>query len=611
MSLTVAESAAVIGDLRRARRRQRVAAIHWVDALYQVYVTGIVAVVVVVLLSGLVGDDKVHGAALDDVTRVGPALLGLIAALAVFLGLRSGSRGGPLALEQPDVRHVLLAPVDRGVALRGPAWRQLRFLAFAGAGVGAAAGQLALRRLPGNGALWIVCGAAFAVVVAGLGFGCALVASGAKLPRWAATLIGLVLVAWSVAEVAGKVSFAPATVVGHLGTYPLDHDLLSLVGIPLAVGAVALGMVLVAGTSLEAAERRTALVGQLRFAVTLQDLRTVLVLRRQLAQEVPRSKPWLPTLGRPARYPVWKRGVRSLARWPITRLVRVLILATVAGLALRGAWNGTTPLLLLAGLALWVAALDAVEPLGQEIDHPGRTDGYPMVRGELFVAHLPIVGLVAGLSGLVAGAVAAAPVGAAMPADVALLVGLLGGLLAGCGAVVSVIQGAPDAVDVLAMTTPEIAGMRSVIRAAWPPGLAVIGTLALLPARSAAFDTPAREAMGATAPVVFLLATLLGLVGGWVRFHDEIHAALREVAEQMSPTKAIERAQAEREELEANRPGPLVPVLPDDEVGEPDPDDAPAKAAPRPKPKPTAAPAKPGVQGGSSPKPIGRRRNNG
>ena len=207
--------------------------------------------------------------------------------------------------------------------------------------------------------------------------------------------------------------------------------------------------------------------------------------------------------------------------------------------------------------------------------------------------------------------VAAAPVGAAMPADVALLVGLLGGLLAGCGAVVSVIQGAPDAVDVLAMTTPEIAGMRSVIRAAWPPGLAVIGTLALLPARSAAFDTPAREAMGATAPVVFLLATLLGLVGGWVRFHDEIHAALREVAERMSPTKAIERAQAEREELEANRPGPLVPVLPDDEVGEPDPDDAPAKAAPRPKPKPTAAPAKPGVQGGSSPKPIGRRRNNG
>src|SRR4051794_41361499 len=36
---------------------------------------------------------------------------------------------------------------------------------------------------------------------------------------------------------------------------------------------------------------RTELVGQLRFAVTLQDLRTVLVLRRQLAQERPRARP--------------------------------------------------------------------------------------------------------------------------------------------------------------------------------------------------------------------------------------------------------------------------------------------------------------------------------
>ncbi len=46
--MTVEQSAAVIADLRRARRKQRVAAIHWVDALYQVYVTGIVAVAHVV-----------------------------------------------------------------------------------------------------------------------------------------------------------------------------------------------------------------------------------------------------------------------------------------------------------------------------------------------------------------------------------------------------------------------------------------------------------------------------------------------------------------------------------------------------------------------------------
>ena len=32
----------------------------------------------------------------------------------------------------------------------------------------------------------------------------------------------------------------------------------------------------------EAAERRSSLVGQIRFAATLQDVRTVIVLRRQL-----------------------------------------------------------------------------------------------------------------------------------------------------------------------------------------------------------------------------------------------------------------------------------------------------------------------------------------
>jgi len=67
VSLTVAESAAVVGELRRARRKQRVAAIHWVDALYQVYVTGIVAVVAIVLISGVIGDGEVTGSALDDV----------------------------------------------------------------------------------------------------------------------------------------------------------------------------------------------------------------------------------------------------------------------------------------------------------------------------------------------------------------------------------------------------------------------------------------------------------------------------------------------------------------------------------------------------------------
>ncbi|MCB0975835.1 MAG: hypothetical protein KDB02_00105 [Acidimicrobiales bacterium] len=625
MSLSRAESIAVVGDLRRARRRQRVAEIHWIDAMYQVYITGIIAVVALMFLSSLIGDGQVSASVVADVKLHGPAVCGLVAALALFVGLRSGSRGGPLALERPDVRHVLLAPVDRGVALRGPAWRQLRFGCFVGAAVGAGAGQLALRRLPGNQAEWMFFGALFGVCVFCLSFGSALVASGVKLPSWVATIGGGALVAWSVADIAGRAPTSPATHVGSLPLWPLHTDAVAIVGVVAALVLVGLGMATVAGTSLEAAERRTSLVGQLRFAVTLQDLRTVMVLRRQLAQERPRSRPWIPARSGHPRFPVFQRGLRSTLRWPIGRLGRFAVLIVVAGLALRGVWAGTTPLVIVAGLALWLAALDAAEPLGQEVDHPGRTDTFPFERGRLFVRHLPIIFVVAAITGLLAGVVTLLPGTASVPAGEALIVGVMASVLAACGAVVSVVQGAPEAVDSMAMTTPEIAGMRTVYRAAWPPGMAVIGTLPLIAARAAAEraarPTAGTETMAPIAAAVLAslpLLLLVALVAGWTRFHDQIHAWIAEAMEQASPTKAAERASAEREEREraalarieaekaakteeAAKTGGAVKAAPKTRP----------KAGPPPaaksKPKPSAPPK--GVQGGKSAKPIGRRRD--
>jgi len=625
VSLTAAESAVVIGDLRKARRRQRVAAIHWVDALYQVYVTALVAVVALVFLSGFVGDGKVSGSSLDQVRDHGPAVLGLLAAVALFVGLRSGSRGGPLALERADVRHVLLAPVDRAVALRGPALRQVRFLVAVGAGVGAATGQLALRRLPGNPAEWLMVGAAFGAVTVALGFGAALTASGIRLPRWIATAFGLGLVVWSVGDVAGKLPMAPTTVIGALAVWPLDTDPLGLVGPVLALVLVGVGVARVAATSLEAAERRTALVGQLRFAVTLQDLRTVMVLRRQLAQERPRAKPWIRGSRRQARWPILRRGVRSVCRWPATRLVRVIGLAVVAGFALRGVWAGTTPLVVAAGLALWVAALDAVEPLGQEVDHPGRTDGFPVERGHLFLGHLPVVYGVSAVAGLVAGVVAALPFGDRVEFAPAVVSGLAVGLLAGCGAVVSTIQGAPSAVDVLSMSTPEIAGARTVMRTAWPPGMAVAGTAPLLLARAAlgrGDDLVPALALGGMPLVVVAV-----LVAGWVRFHDPIHEWIRTAMEEASPTKALERAAAEREAAERESVGvDSGGAEPSDGSRGGEGDDGAVDnggadrgsgkrsgstppAGTRRKPSQSVGPAPVGVQGGTSSKPIGRARD--
>ena len=110
-------------------------------------------------------------------------MLGVVVAVAILIGLRSGARGGPLAIEPADARHVLLAPIDRALALRGPALRQLRFAAFVAVVVGAIGGQLAVRRLGDEPLLWVGCGALFALVTLGLAQGAALVAGGRRLPR--------------------------------------------------------------------------------------------------------------------------------------------------------------------------------------------------------------------------------------------------------------------------------------------------------------------------------------------------------------------------------------------------------------------------------------------
>ena len=65
------------------------------------------------------------------------------------------------------------------------------------------------------------------------------------------------------------------------------------------------------------------------------------------------------------------------------------------------------------------------------------------------------------------------------------------------GAIVSVVAGAPNAGggDAWSLLPPEVAGMRLAFRTGWPPALAVIGTLPVLAARTAARNaTPAASA---------------------------------------------------------------------------------------------------------------------
>jgi hypothetical protein len=405
--VVVAASLEALQDLRRTRRRKHRQELDWIDALYRVYLIAIFGAVALALISGAVADAKVSAENVRDLSRHGPAALGLLAVLALAAGLRSGLRGGPLAIEAAEVQHVLLAPVDRGAALRGLAARRLRTAVFVGVIVGAIVGNFAFRRLPGSPAAWIACGAAFGALVPLVALGGAMVASGRRLRHATVAIVSAVLLAWSLADLLLGVVSSPASMLGELGLLPIDpsvvHALEAAVAIVISLAVPALGVRSLAGTPLEDARRRAELAAQLRFAVTLQDLRVVVLLRRQLASETPRRRPWARAPGK--SHVVWRRDWQSFMRWPAVRVGRVLLLAAVAGAALCGAWN-TTPLVVVAGLSAFVCGLEAVEPFAQEVDHPTRRDLLPLPAARLSRRHVgaPLALLIA--AGLLAVATA-------------------------------------------------------------------------------------------------------------------------------------------------------------------------------------------------------------
>lgn len=518
-----------LAALRAARRRKRVADIHWIDALYQVYLAALLSLVAVLALSAWLGGDRLGPYRTFLVLRDGPDVLGVVVAMAILIGLRSGARGGPLAIEPADARHVLLAPIDRALALRGPALRQLRFAVFVAVVVGAIGGQLAVRRLGDDPLLWIACGALFAVVTLGLGQGAALLAGGRRLPILAANLLGLAVLTWAVADVVDLVHYSPTGLVGTIPLWPLEFEPLAFSAVVVAGLAVIVGIAGLGGISLEAAERRTRLVGQLQFAATLQDLRTVMVLRRQLALELPRTRPWLKERSS-GRLPVWHRGMRGILRWPAGRVVRLIGLGVVAGVSLRGVADGTIPLLLVAGGALYVAALDGVESMAQEADHPGRSEALPRPLGDLLIRHLGIGALVMTVVGLIGAAVAVAmepSLGAVALAAIALAPAALA---AAAGGALSVLQGIQEPSAGWDLIPPEVAGMRTALRVGGPPVIAIIGVLPVALARVALDNEGDPFAAAGIGALIALAVT--GLVVGWIHQREQIKAWFRTLQEE-------------------------------------------------------------------------------
>jgi hypothetical protein len=443
--LAAPDPVAAMKAMRSARRRRYVARTDVMEVLYRVYLGAIAAIFVLAFLAGALHEVPADPGAVNGIRDHAPAVFGVVVAVLILAGLRAGARGGPLAIEAAEVRYTLLAPVSRRTALRPAALAQLRIAVLAGAIFGAVVGNFVFRRFPGDAVEWIGSLAAFGALAPIAVLGVAQIGSGRRLRMPVAGGVGLVLVAWSVLDLVLGWNSSPTTMLGDLATLPLQSGTdaaLAAVGAALALALLAAGLLGIGGIALEAARRRAELVAEMRFSASVQDLRSVILLRRQLASERPRRKPWvrlgivrpaagrsargddprLRAAGRPTAYPVWRRDWQSFARWPSVRLIRVVLIGVAVGGIAVGGYDLTPVLFVLPGPLLFVAALDLIEPFAQEVEHPTRRLLLPQPTVALWRRHL------------VAPAVGAAVV-VAIAAAVAAIVGSDPGLALGVGAV--------------------------------------------------------------------------------------------------------------------------------------------------------------------------------
>ncbi|MFZ4720720.1 MAG: DUF6297 family protein [Ilumatobacteraceae bacterium] len=540
---------AALRDLRRRRQLHRLGNLDWFEAAYRVYLFGFFGGGAVLWLSSSVKDEPVSAALQADILRHGPSVLGLLVAVAFMAGVRGGAQGGPLALEAADVTYIMLAPIDRLHALMRPAAQRLRSALFSGALAGGIVGQLAGRRLPGGTFQWFCSGALYGMNLAAVWVGAALFAHVVRMPRWMATLFGLIGVGWQAAAIAWGVPGA-FNLDGSLALWGWRVHPVDLLAVAVSAAVVVFGITQLRRISLDALARRSALVAQLRFAVTMQDLRTVILLRRQLNQEHSRRRPYIrmrpagPGTGLTAS--IWRRGWHGLLRFPVPRLVRMAALAATMGVLQAMVIRGTTPAFLATAIIGFVLGMEASEPLSQEVDQADRADALPIERGELMSRHLlaPAVMLIP--FGLIAGLVAYFTLGANSDALVPALILCVPNVLGGAtGGVISIVRDMPDpssATTQQAFMPPEMVGFTSALRIAWPILVSAAGVSTVLLVRVAMrlgdslTGAAIRGALGSLLIVV--------LVHQWVRLRDRLRRRIREFMEEGRNYTAQQRSSA-------------------------------------------------------------------
>jgi hypothetical protein len=169
---------------------------------------------------------------------------------------------------------------------------------------------------------------------------------------------------------------------------------------------------------------------------------------------------------------------------------------------------------IVAGIALFLAALDVSEGLAQELDHPERPAGYPVAWGELIMRHLIVPGCVLLVVELPALALVVALTSPAAAASIAGIVWIPVALAGTCAAAAALTLSAPSAATQLSFGlgygAPELATLFLVLRVVSPPALMIA---ALAPLMLTGHPVP----LGAAAGISLGVVTVSVAVGAWLQ----------------------------------------------------------------------------------------------
>jgi hypothetical protein len=519
-----------VRELRQARRNSRLGRVEWFEVAYRAYLVVLLGGAVLGVVAGWLPSSPVSAATSEQVVTHGPGVVGLVAAVMVGVGWRSGAAGGPIAVEAADVRWLLLAPVPRRTVLLRPCTQRLGSLAAAGATTGAAAGVLAASHLGGSRPTWLTVGAAIGALLSLGSAAVALVVHATGMRAvWARTVATGLVAVQTLAVVTERTG--PFDAVGDAALWPVTQRTSSLLGglaATVVVAAVTVGGLAGCGSlSPEKLERRTALVAQLRFAIAVGDLRTVMLIRRQLTQDQLRARPWFQPIAYPARphpplwWAIW-RGAIGMTRLPLRRVCRMVVVAMALGILAAAVVEGTVGLILAMGAALFVLGLDITEALAQTVDEVDQRELFPVPAGLLHVGLVvapavvlvPLAALATATAWVVTGDAQALAVGAVVAVPLA--------WAGACGAVVNVMRAAPDpmvrAARALAMP-PEVAGVSTMVQIVWPLAVSVGGVTPLLFVTVALDGGGSLLAAAVRGAVACLLCTAATVM--WVRRRDD------------------------------------------------------------------------------------------